>query len=202
MKIVIAHKKGGVGKTTIAQCLCAYMQNNSIEFVAVDMDSQRQLKEFADKRKKHFDVIEMNSKDDLSQINGFNGHIVFDMGGYDSTLSRAILSEADVIIVPLSKSANDFDGLTKFIDVMEHTAQNAKVLIVLNRIHHSDRKTHQDLKNALKESRYKVLESIIPSSAIFESQLDTGITPLDKNTLSGIGAKVERFCIEALKEMK
>ena len=202
MKIVVAHKKGGVGKTTIAQCLCAFMQNNSIDFIAIDMDSQRQLKEFADNRSNAFSVIEMDSKDDLERLNGFEGHIVFDMGGYDSTLSRSVLSEADVIIVPLSKSANDFDGLTKFIDVVEHTSPQAKILIALNRIHHSDKKTHQSLKDALKDSRYKVLENIIPSNAIFESQLDTGITPLDKNTISGIGAKVEKFCNEVMKELE
>lgn len=202
-KIVIAHKKGGVGKTTISQCLCAYMQNNSISFIAIDMDSQRQLLEFANHRKTPFDVYEISSKDDLSSLNQSKEQIaLFDMGGYDSNLSRAILSEADVIVVPLSKSANDFDGLTKFIDVVEHSASKAKILVVLNRIHHSDRKTHSDLKEALKDTRYKVLDSIIPSSAIFESQLDTGITPLDKTTLSGIGAKVEKFCIEVMEETK
>lgn len=215
MKVIsIAHKKGGVGKTTIAQNLCTYLANNNKDFFAIDLDSQQQLSKFADSRKEafgtSFEVAIPKDEDELktvlsSSLEEKKEYCVLDLGGYDSEISRTALLLSDTIVVPLSNTANDLDGFGEFLYTLSSMLlenEEAKVLVVLNRIHHADKKAKQRLKQDIEDTNFlkniTLCDTQIPASKEVVNQLDTGKTPLDSKNFFGIGKIIEEFCTEVI----
>lgn len=216
MKVIsIANKKGGVGKTTIAQNLCVFLQNNMKNFIAIDLDSQQQLSKFSENREqnlgKGFEVSIPSSEEELEKIISTSldnnvKYCILDLGGYDSEISRIALLLSDIIIIPLSNTSNDIDGFGEFLyslNTMLQENDSAKVLVALNRIHHADKKAKQRLKQDIEDTNFlknvELCENQIPSSKELVFQLDTGKTPLDSRLPLGVGKILEEFCSEILK---
>lgn len=215
MKVIaIAHKKGGVGKTTIAQNLCVFLQKQNKKFISIDLDSQQQLSKFAKNREANrgekIEVyIPKNESELREQIEaGLSSRAEFavlDLGGYDSDISRTVLLLADSIVIPLSNTANDFDGFVEFLYALKTILQKnptAKVLVALNRIHHADKKAKQRLKQDIASVDFLenilLCEAQIPANKSLTNQLEAGKTPLDEKTFFGIGKILEEFCTEII----
>ena len=138
--IVIAHSKGGVGKSLIAWHL-AIAKNVPI----LDLDYQKSLV-FANKFRVNNDYKAIEIKQPLSQkefIDFLENYpedkdIVVDVGGFDSSTNRVALFIADIIITPVNEDMQEIAGLIKFHATLEELSEKmnkeVKAHIVINNV--------------------------------------------------------------------
>jgi len=182
--ITFAHKKGGTGKTS--NCINAAVElSKEFDTIVVDLDSLKQTTKFNNRRSKPFNQVEISDhKGFIELIKNTQGEgklIIVDLGGYDSDLSRYVLLLTDLIIIPLSKSDNDLDGLVEFSSIMQEVIEtqdtDIKCKILVNRVHHADTKTHKLLKDSLSAPAFKkfdIFDTVIRENRYYGEMLGTG----------------------------
>ncbi len=112
MIIVVGNTKGGVGKSTIACNIAAYLANAKKDVCLVDVDRQKTSTAFCNNRGKSLSKITcVQLKGDifeyLKDLSSKFDEIVVDAGGYDSVELRTALLAADNVIVPIKASQID-----------------------------------------------------------------------------------------------
>lgn len=140
--IVVAHQKGGVGKSTIASNLAVELAKNHI-VNAIDLDLQKSLTYFNNIRRKSnlnaFNIISIDSAKELMQVINDNKDILLiDVGGYDSDINRLAITGADILITPVSDSDIELIGLIAFRDILRDLRKKKSRLtakILFNKIH-------------------------------------------------------------------
>jgi chromosome partitioning protein len=139
MIIVVAHQKGGVGKSTIAANLCVYL-----EAPAIDLDYQRSVSIFAQNRRATalapLAVSAIETFADLKKaLTDAQDDIIVDCGGFDSDLNRLAIVAADIIVTPVGDSSLELHGLIRFgeilKDIRQSTKNDIKAFVLLNRVH-------------------------------------------------------------------
>ena len=140
--IVVAHQKGGVGKSTIASNLATELAKHYTVNI-IDLDLQKSLTYFNNIRRKSnlnaFDIINVESAKELMQVINNNKNILLiDVGGYDSDINRLAITGADILITPVSDSDIELVGLIAFRGTIrdlrkKNSALTAKILF--NKIH-------------------------------------------------------------------
>lgn len=130
MKVVIAHYKGGTGKTTTAVQLALWRQINRPKKHVWLIDT--------DEQKSALDTISFRSKLDLkpslacsaystakeltSQLNAQGNlfdDIIIDSGGRDTDALRVALLAADVLLIPVLPRAYDIWSISRLEGLME-----------------------------------------------------------------------------------
>ena len=140
--IVVAHQKGGVGKSTIASNLAVELAKHYI-VNAIDLDLQKSLTYFNNIRRKSnlnaFNIINVESAKELMQvINDNNDILLIDVGGYDSDINRLAIAGADTLITPVSDSDIELVGLVAFRGTIRDLRKKNPTLtakILFNKIH-------------------------------------------------------------------
>lgn len=140
--IVVAHQKGGVGKTTIASNIAVELAKN-YNLTAIDLDLQKSLTYFNNVRRKAkmdaLNLVEVNSADELKEIiNNNKGILLIDVGGFDSDINRLAITGADQLITPVSDSGIEVLGLIAFRQILAKLREKRKDLqakILFNKIH-------------------------------------------------------------------
>lgn len=142
MIIVVAHQKGGVGKSTIAINLAV-----ELGCPILDLDNQNSVVLFNGIRKKRqnpLEVYTIQSDDEksaeteilnlLQDYAGFDNKkmLIVDSGGYDSTLNRLAMAYGDYIITPVSPSQIELFGLQKFEKILKDASQKLEQIIKTN----------------------------------------------------------------------
>lgn len=212
--ISFAQKKGGVGKSSLAQILYVYLTRiKNHKVVVLDLDSQQQTMDFLKTREELTNTkIICNSPQTYDEFYGLlqrydseenTDFCILDLGGYDSKITRGALLASDLIITPLSNTAIDIDGFCKFIIPLNEVLKDndtSKVCVVLNRIHHADKKSIAKLEQQISEDNTLrnmiVCKNTIPITKEISEQFDCGATPLDAKIILGNGRRVESWCNE------
>ncbi len=141
--IVIAHQKGGVGKSTIAANLAVEL-SKLFDIKVIDLDSQKSLTYFNERRIQNnystLDIIKVDSTNELMNIfnNDKDTIIVIDTGGFDADMNRLAIAGADLLLTPVSDSEIDLVGLLPFKKILQNIRESRgdlKAHILLNRIH-------------------------------------------------------------------
>ncbi len=130
MNIVIANKKGGVGKSTLATNLAVEYSNRLGSTILIDIDVSNTSLKFMQRRadleldSKNLRVALPKSIDDLDNLLGSDiaEYKIVDVGGYSDDLAIAAILGSDLLIVPISDSPQDKDTTLEFIDTIK-TAQ-------------------------------------------------------------------------------
>src|SRR5690349_13986742 len=104
MIIVVANSKGGVGKSTLAVHLAAWLHEQGHSVILADCDTQHSSSEWAKEAIPEMKAVRLASPDEildtLPQLAQEADYVVADGPGSNTETSRALLLRADMAIVP------------------------------------------------------------------------------------------------------
>jgi chromosome partitioning protein len=155
MIIVIANSKGGVGKSTVAVHLAAWLHQQGHSVTLADCDTQQSSSEWIREAAPEVRAVRLDNPDmilnELPVLNHETDYVVADGPGSQTETSRALLLRADMAIVPCKASMLEVRALAKATEVLRQAQdiRNGKpnAVIVLSMIGKNYRLT-KDMKDA------------------------------------------------------
>ena len=155
MIITIANSKGGVGKSTIAVHLAAWLHEQGHSVTLADCDTQQSSSEWIREAIPELKTVRLDNPNeilnDLPILAQETDFVVADGPGSNTETSRALLLRADLGIVPCKASMLEVRALAKATEVLRQ-AQDIRggapqAVIVLSMVGKNYRLT-QDMKDA------------------------------------------------------
>ena len=155
MIIVIANSKGGVGKSTLAVHLAAWLHEQGHSVTLADCDTQQSSSEWIKEAMPEVKAVRLDNTDTILNELPILGHatdfVVADGPGSNTETSRALLLRADLAIVPCKASMLEVRALAKATEVLRQAqdirAGKPPAVIVLSMVGKNYRLT-QDMKEA------------------------------------------------------
>lgn len=157
MIIVVANSKGGVGKSTIAVHLAAWLSEQGYGVTLADCDAQQSSSDWVREAAPEVQAIRLADADEildrLPLLAAETDFVVADGPGSNAETSRALLLRADLAIVPCKASMLEARALTQATNVLRQ-AQDIRggpphAVIVLSMVGKNYRLT-QDMRDAAK----------------------------------------------------
>ena len=171
MIIGVGNAKGGVGKTTDAIHLAAYLQTLAPTLL-VDGDHVRAALAWSHRGQLPFLVVDETSKRKLCE--SASTSILFDTpGSIDDQGFEEIAAGCDLLIIPAVPEASATDGLLYTLQRLQSSP--AKFGVLLNRVKHNRPKEAADLRAALLDMHVKVFNTEIPELAAFDKASALGV---------------------------
>lgn len=155
MIIAIANSKGGVGKSTLAVHLAAWLHEQGCRVTLADCDTQQSSSEWVREAVPGVKAVRLDNPDtilnELPMLGQDADFVVADGPGSQTETSRALLLRADLAIVPCKASMLEIRALAKATEVLRQ-AQDIrggapKAIIVLSMVGQHYRLT-KDMKDA------------------------------------------------------
>ena len=155
MIIVIANSKGGVGKSTLAVHLAAWLHANGHSVTLADCDTQQSSSEWIREAAPGVKAVRLDNPEmilnDLPLLGQEADFVIADGPGSQTETSRALLLRADLAIVPCKASMLEVRALAKATEVLRVVQDIRmglpKAVIVLSMVGRNYRLT-QDMKDA------------------------------------------------------
>ena len=155
MIIVVANSKGGVGKSTFAVHLAAWLHEHGHRVTLADCDTQQSSSEWVREAVPEIKAVRLDSPDvilnELPSLNAETDFVIADGPGSQTETSRALLLRADLAIVPCKASMLEVRALAKATEVLRVSqdirAGLPKAIIVLSMVGKNYRLT-QDMRDA------------------------------------------------------
>jgi chromosome partitioning protein len=125
MIIAIANTKGGVGKTTLAVHLAAWLHEKGYSVILADCDTQRSSSEWVRQAVPDIRALKLEDPDEvlneLPKLRNEADFIVADGPGSQTEMSRALLLRADFAVVPCKASMLEVRALAKATEVLRQS---------------------------------------------------------------------------------
>lgn len=155
MIVVIANSKGGVGKSTIAAHLAAWLAEQGHRVVLADCDTQQSSSVWVREAAPDVRTVRLDSPDvilnDLPGLAQEADFVVADGPGSNTETSRALLLRADLAIVPCKASLLEVRALAKATEALRQAQDirqgKPRAIIVLSMVGKNYRLT-QDMRDA------------------------------------------------------
>lgn len=155
MIIVVANSKGGVGKSTVAVHLTAWLHEQGHTVTLADCDTQHSSSEWAAEAIPDVKAVKLSNPDtildDIPILGQQTDYVVADGPGSNTETSRALLLRADLAIVPCKASMLEIRALAQATNVLRQVQDIRhgvpKAVIVLSMVGKNYRLT-QDMKDA------------------------------------------------------
>lgn len=153
--IVVANSKGGVGKSTLAVHLAAWLEKQGHSVTLADCDAQKSSSEWLREAAPEIKIVRLESPDeiieDLPLLDQETDYVVADGPGSNTETSRALLCRADLAIVPCKASMLEVRALANATRVVKHSQSVRRgppdAVIVLNMVGKNYRLT-KDMRDA------------------------------------------------------
>jgi len=155
MIITIANSKGGVGKSTVAVHLAAWLHEQGYRVTLADCDTQQSSSEWVREAVPGVKAVRLDNPDmilnELPQLHQETDFVIADGPGSQTETSRALLLRSDLAIVPCKAGMLEVRALAKATEVLRQ-AQDIrggipKAIIVLSMVGQNYRLT-KDMKDA------------------------------------------------------
>ena len=155
MIIVVANSKGGVGKSTLAVHLAAWLHKHGHSVILADCDMQQSSSEWAKEAVAGINTVRLSNPEEilesLPQLEQEADYVVADGPGSNTETSRALLLRADLALVPCKASMLEVRALAQATKALKHAQEirkgQPKAMIVLSMVGKNYRLT-QDMKDA------------------------------------------------------
>jgi chromosome partitioning protein len=130
MIVSFASFKGGVGKTTTAIHLAAFLSSKKNKVLLVDGDPNQSAIAWNERGKLPFEVVSQENLDERASENKF---LILDTPARPTADElKTICAESDLVIIPSEPDALSLDALFKIIETLQSfNADNYKVLFTL-----------------------------------------------------------------------
>ncbi|WP_337024521.1 MULTISPECIES: ParA family protein [unclassified Pantoea] len=169
--IIVAIKKGGTGKSLLSMNIAPEIDPD----IFYDTDTTPAVTTFNSFRDKQWNVVRLT--DDMDNVvdrfiaevldakeKGLS--VLVDCGGFDSSLTRAAVAMADLILSPLNDDPSDILGLHEFSKVLEEISAELDVKktahVVMNKVHAS-RRNFTDIDSYISQfDNLKRMDTAIP----------------------------------------
>lgn len=171
MILTVASYKGGVGKTTTAVHLAAYLQMLAPTLL-LDGDVTKNATAWS-QRGKGF-PFRVAGIDQAAKLARQFAHIVIDTGQRPSTDDlRAAAEGCDLLVIPAIPSALDTDGLGQTIRALQQIGATA-YRVLLTRVPPDAAKEAAELRELLAEMKAPVFAAEVPRLKAFEKAAGAG----------------------------
>ncbi len=155
MIIVIANSKGGVGKSTLAVHLAAWLNRQGHRVTLADCDTQQSSSEWVREAAPAVKAVRLDNPDvilnELPLLAQDADYVVADGPGSQTETSRALLLRADMAIVPCKASMLEVRALAKATEVLRQAQDirggTPQAIIILSMVGKNYRLT-KDMKDA------------------------------------------------------
>src|ERR1700722_9703996 len=155
MIIAIANSKGGVGKSTVAVHLAAWLHEQGHRVTLADCDTQQSSSEWIREAVPAIKAVRLDSPDvilnELPSLNADTDFVIADGPGSQTETSRALLLRADLAIVPCKASMLEVRALAKATEVLRVSQDirggSPRAVIILSMVGKNYRLTN-DMKEA------------------------------------------------------
>lgn len=198
--LVLAHSKGGTGKTTTATQLADELGIRNI----ADIDSHEGLSIINGMRPEHrrWNIVDCSSKEALAAaiyaaLDG-DEPLLVDCGGFDSELARIAIGLGSLVITPANDDITEQIGLSKFNkviqDINDRNGTNVKANVLMTRTHPSRRNFESITEVVNNTPNLRMMNSRLSSRAIFPMMMvrhGSGVTAFTKNVGSEAFAEVK-----------
>src|SRR5581483_747021 len=122
MIIVVANSKGGVGKSTLAVHLAAWLHEQGHRVTLADCDTQQSSSEWIREAVPEVKAVRLDNPDvilnELPLLGNETDYVIADGPGSQTETSRALLLRADLAIVPCKASMLEVRALAKATEVL------------------------------------------------------------------------------------
>jgi chromosome partitioning protein len=155
MIIVVANSKGGVGKSTLAVHLAAWLHEQGHRVTLADCDTQHSSSDWAKEAVPGVKTVRLADPseilDRLPTLGEQTDYVVADGPGGNNETSRALLLRADLALVPCKASMLEVRALAQATNVLRQAQDirggQPRAVIVLSMVGKTYRLT-QDMKDA------------------------------------------------------
>src|SRR5262245_3380275 len=155
MIIVVANSKGGVGKSTLAVHLAAWLHDRGHRVTLADCDTQHSSSDWVSEAVPGVQTVRLDDPDkildQLPTLAQQTDYVVADGPGSNTENSRALLLRADLAVVPCKASMLEVRALAQATNVLRQVQDirggHPRATIVLSMVGKNYRLT-QDMKDA------------------------------------------------------
>lgn len=188
MVITITGRKGGIGKTTTAVHLAAYLQTQAATLL-VDGDPNDSALTWASRESFPFPTIDAAAVQTQLQQHRYNYVVVDTKAHPEPEDIRVLVDNCDLLVLPSRPSFLDLHALLQTVQTLEQFQANYKVLFTMVRPpKRTDRHTRRiTARDFLNQEGIPVFETEIQQLAVFEEAPDQGL--LVKNFAGAIAQK-------------
>ena len=208
MIIAIANSKGGVGKSTLAVHLAAWLHEQGHSVTLADCDTQQSSSEWIREAIPEVKTVRLDNPNDilneLPTLGQETDFVIADGPGSNTETSRALLLRADFAIVPCKASMLEVRALAKATEVLRQAqdirAGAPKAVIVLSMVGKNYRLT-KDMKDAAAVLNLPLVETAMTLRQIYaDAPGQAAVVGQLGSRASEAAAEVERLFQEILPD--
>jgi len=182
MIIVIANSKGGVGKSTLAVHLAAWLHEQGHRVTLADCDTQHSSSDWLKEAVPEVKTVRMGSPDqildELPQIAREVDYVVADGPGSNTETSRTLLLIADLAVIPCKASMLEVRALKQATSALRQARQVRRnkppATIVLSMVGKTYRLT-QDMRQAAAALRLPMAKTAITLKQVYADAPGQGV---------------------------